>query len=70
MHNVITTITGAVGRAICAIPESRHKQIERRIATLISQSGGRLTDNFEREIVLQILGEDQALAVEPINRFH
>jgi hypothetical protein len=70
MHNVITTITGAVGRAICAIPESRHKQIERRIATMISQSGGRLTDNVEREIVLQLLGEDQALAVGPVNPVH
>jgi hypothetical protein len=70
MHNVVTTITGAVGRAICAIPESRNKQIERRIAKLISKSGGRLTDNVEREIALQILGEDQAFTVGPINAVH
>jgi hypothetical protein len=70
MHNVVTTITGAVGRAICAIPESRNKQIERRIAKLISQSGGRLTDNVEREIALQILGENQALTVGPLDPVH
>jgi hypothetical protein len=70
MHNVVTTITGAVGRAICAIPESGNKQIERRIAKLISQSGGRLTDNVEREIALQILGENQALTVGPLDPVH
>jgi hypothetical protein len=70
MHNVVKTITGAFGRALCAIPESRHKQIDHRIATLLSRSGGRLTDNLEREIFQQILDENPALAAEPVTFIH
>jgi hypothetical protein len=54
MDNVVRTITGVVGRAFCAIPEPRQKQIERQIAVIIARSGGRFTDLVERE-VLQVI---------------
>jgi hypothetical protein len=64
MHSVITTLMGAATRAACALPELPEKSAERRIATLLSQSGYRLTDDFEREIFQQILGGDRPLHPE------
>jgi hypothetical protein len=65
MHTIIATIALAVVRAICAIPETPDEQVERRIAGLISRSGGRLTDDIERKIAQELLGCNQALTVEP-----
>jgi len=55
MHNVVSTIAGTVVRAMRAIPETREKQIERRIAVIVTRSGGRFTDEVEREILEQAL---------------
>jgi hypothetical protein len=63
MYNVVATVTGAVGRAIRAIPESRQKQIERETAELIARSGGRLTDSLEFEMMRHLLGERGALEI-------
>jgi hypothetical protein len=63
MYNVVATVTGAVGRAIRAIPESRQKQIERETAELIARSGGRLTDSLEFEMMQHLLGERGALEI-------
>ena len=63
MHNVVATVTGVVGRAIRAIPESRQKRIEREVAEFIERSGGRLTDSLEFEMVQHLLGERRAFEI-------
>jgi hypothetical protein len=68
MHNVVTTVTGNIVRAICAIPEPRQKQIERQIEMIIARSGGRFTDSVERE-VLQVLDGYPPFGAKPITAF-
>jgi hypothetical protein len=65
MHNVVATVSGAVGRAIRAIPESRQKQIERETTEFITRSGGRLTDSLEFEMMQHLLGGGRASGIGP-----
>ena len=69
MHNIATAITGKVARAICAIPEPRHKQIERRIEMIVARLGGRFTDSVEREILQQVLDGYPALGSQAVATF-
>jgi hypothetical protein len=56
MSKAVTAVTRALGRAIRAVPDSRQKQIDREMANLIMQSGGRLTDSLEFEMIERALG--------------
>ena len=56
MSKVVTAVTRALGRAIRAVPDSRQKQIDREMANLMMQSGGRLTDSLEFEMIQRALG--------------
>lgn len=69
MNSVATTITGTVVRAICAIPESRDRQIERRIEMIVARSGGRFTDSVEREILRYALDGYPPLGANPETAF-
>ena len=42
---------GILRRIFDAIIESRQKQVDRSIARFLAQSGGRLTDDMEREMM-------------------
>ena len=48
-RGVIALITGALWRIGDAILDSRQRQAEREIAQYIARSGGRLTDDIERQ---------------------
>ena len=40
---------GLLGRFLDALVESRQRETEQRMARLLAQSGGKLTDSLERE---------------------
>lgn len=44
-----------------ALDAQRRKQVDREIALLLAQSGGRLTDSLEREINRKIFASDWTL---------
>jgi hypothetical protein len=46
---------GVLRRIFDAIFESRHKQADRDIARFLARSGGRLTDEIEREMTQRLL---------------
>jgi hypothetical protein len=41
-----------------ALKAQRRSQVEREIARLLAQSGGRLTDSMEREIMQKVFASD------------
>jgi hypothetical protein len=49
---------GILLRIFNSIFESRRKQAERHIADYLARSGGRLTDNVEREMMQRLLTGD------------
>jgi len=42
---------GVLRRLLAALAESREKQAEREVASYLARTGGRLTDDIERQIV-------------------
>jgi hypothetical protein len=44
-----------------ALGAQRRREIDREIARLLAQSGGRLTDNLEREIMQKVFASDWSL---------
>jgi hypothetical protein len=53
--NAVANKTGVLRRVFEAIFELRQKQIDRAIAHFLVRSGGRLTDDIEREITQRLL---------------
>jgi hypothetical protein len=47
-----------VRRLRFALEAQRRSQVDREIARLLSQSGGRLTDSMEREIMQKVFASD------------
>ena len=48
-------------RVADALAGRRHRQVDREIARLLAQSGGRITDSMEREIMRKVFGSDWSL---------
>ena len=44
-----------------ALDAQRRREVDREIARLLAQSGGRLTDSLEREIMLKVFASDWSL---------
>ena len=44
-----------------ALEAQRRSEVDREIASLLAQSGGRLTDSLEREIMQQVFASDWSL---------
>jgi hypothetical protein len=44
-----------------ALKRQRRSQVDREIAGLLAQSGGRLTDSMEREIMQKVFASDWSL---------
>ena len=53
--NAVANKAGVLRRIFDAIFESRQKQADRDIARFLARSGGRLTDDIEREITQRLL---------------
>ena len=53
--NAIAKKPGVLWRIFDAIVESRQKSADREIARRLDRSGGRITDNFEREITQSLM---------------
>ena len=52
--NAVTNKAGILRRIFDAIIESRQKQADRDIARFLARSGGRLTDDMEREMTQRL----------------
>ena len=53
--NAVANKAGVLPRIFEAIFESRQKQTDRDITRLLARSGGRLTDDIEREMTQRLL---------------
>jgi hypothetical protein len=53
--NPVAGTVGVLRRIFDAIIEPRQKQADRDIARFLARSGGRLTDNMEREMTRRLL---------------
>ncbi len=53
--NAVANKAGVLRRIFDAIIESRQKQADRDIARFLARSGGRLTDDIEREMTQRLL---------------
>jgi hypothetical protein len=53
--NPVAKTVNILRRAVNAILASRQRQADREIARFFAQSGGRLTDNLEREMTQRFL---------------
>jgi hypothetical protein len=53
--NAVANKAGILRRIFDAIFESRQKQVDRDIARFLARSGGRLTDDIEREMTQRLL---------------
>jgi len=53
---MVSSVRGALGRALRALPKLQQKQIDHEMANLIMRSGGRLTDSLEFELMQRALG--------------
>ena len=49
------------GRLAGALKAQRRSEVDREIARLLAQSGGRLTDSLEREITQKVFASDWSL---------
>jgi hypothetical protein len=56
-HAVAKT-PGMLWRIFDAIVESRQKRVDRQIARLLARSGGRMTDDIEREMTQSLLTDN------------
>jgi hypothetical protein len=56
--NAVAKKAGVLRRIFDAIIEPRQKQADRAIARFLAQSGGRLTDDIEREMTQRLLTGD------------
>jgi hypothetical protein len=54
-RNAIAKKPGLLWRIFDAIVESRQKSVDREIALQLGRSGGRITDNFEREMTQNLM---------------
>jgi hypothetical protein len=50
--------TGILRRIVDAIFESRERQADREMARILDRSGGRLTDDVEREMTLRLSSQN------------
>jgi hypothetical protein len=53
--DAVASKAGVLRRIFDAIIEPRHKQADRDITRLLARSGGRLTDDIEREMTQRLL---------------
>jgi len=53
--NAVTNKAGILRRIFDAIFESRQKQVDREITRFLARSGGRFTDDIEREMTQRLL---------------
>ena len=53
--NAVSNKNGLLRRIFNAFMESRQRQVDQDIARFIARSGGRLTDDMEREITQRFL---------------
>ena len=53
--NSVANMVGVLRRIFDALIETRQKQADRDIARFLARSGGRLTDNMEREMTRRLL---------------
>ena len=53
--NAVANKAGVLRRIFDAIVEQRQKQADRDIARFLARSGGRLTDDMEREMTQRLL---------------
>jgi len=53
--NIVAKKPNLLWRIFGAIVESRQKSADREIALRLDRSGGRMTDNFEREITQSLM---------------
>jgi hypothetical protein len=53
--NAVANKAGVLRRVFDAVFESRQKQAERDIARFLARSGGRFTDDIEREMTQRLL---------------
>ena len=56
--NAVTKKPGVLWRIFDAIMESRQKHADREIARRLARSGGRFTDDFEREMMQRIFTDN------------
>jgi hypothetical protein len=56
--NAVARKAGLLRRIFDAIVEQRQKQADRDIARFLARSGGRLTDDMEREMTQRLLTGD------------
>jgi len=54
-------LAGLARRLSDALDAGRRSELEREIARLLAQSGGRLTDSVEREIMQKVFASDWRL---------
>jgi hypothetical protein len=54
----VTPKTGVLRRVMDAIFESRERQTDREIVRILERSGGRLTDDVEREMTLRLSSQN------------
>jgi hypothetical protein len=53
--NAVPSNAGVLQRILDAVFVSRQKQVDRDIARFLARSGGRLTDDMEREMTRRLL---------------
>ena len=53
--SAVANKAGVLWRIFDAILESRQKQVDREIARFLARSGGRFTDDFEREMTRRLV---------------
>ena len=56
--NAVAKKPSVLWRIFDAIVESRQKSVDREIALRLARSGGRITDNIEREITQSLLADN------------
>ena len=56
---------GILRRIFGAIFETRQEQIEREVARFVARSGGRITDDIERQIMQHFFGSKSTLYMKP-----
>jgi hypothetical protein len=60
-NGVVAKLKGLARRLIDALEAPHRTEVDRRMARLMAQSGGRLTDSMEREVFLKAFASDWGL---------
>jgi hypothetical protein len=60
-NGVGAKLKGLARRLTDALEAQRRREVDREIARLLAQSGGRLTDSLEREIMRKVFASDWSL---------